>query len=109
MCECPTRPDTLQELLTRRHDISIEKDSDLARIYGGTLRQVNSTHHQAIKDLAEGYRVVARAPDGVIEAIESKGNGYLVAVQWHPEKLPPPQDQELFVDLVREARTNLEG
>ena len=105
----PTRPDTLQELLSRRHHIDIEEGSDLARIYGSTNRQVNSTHHQAIKDLAEGFRVVARAPDGVIEAIESKGNGYLVAVQWHPEKLPPPQDQELFVALVREARTNLEG
>ena len=105
----PTRPDKLQELLSRRHHIDIEEGSDLARIYGSTNRQVNSTHHQAIKDLAEGFRVVARAPDGVIEAIESKGNGYLVAVQWHPEKLPPPQDQELFVDLVREARTNLEG
>ena len=73
-------------------------------IYGGTQRQVNSTHHQAIRDIADGFRAVAWAPDGVIEAIESKSGGYLVAVQWHPEKLPAPQDQELFDDLVRVAK-----
>ena len=46
---------------------------------------VNSMHHQAVKALAPGLLVSARAEDGVIEAIESEGPGYLVGVQWHPE------------------------
>ena len=100
----PLRPETLHELLARRHDLEVAQGSELGRIYGGTQRQVNSTHHQAIRDIADGFRAVAWAPDGVIEAIESKSGGYLVAVQWHPEKLPAPQDQELFDDLVRVAK-----
>ncbi len=101
----PLRPDTLDELLQQRHDLKIDADSELARIFGSTQRQVNSTHHQAIDQIAEGFRAVAWAPDGVVEAIESVNSSYVVAVQWHPEKLPPPQDQELFDDLVRAART----
>ena len=64
---------------------------------------MNSTHHQAVSELAPGFSPVAWAPDGVVEAIESEGPAYVVAVQWHPEKLPPPRDQELFDDLVRAA------
>ena len=43
---------------------------------------MNSIHHQAIKDVAEGFKVTAVADDGTIEAIE-KGN--LIGLQWHPE------------------------
>jgi putative glutamine amidotransferase len=42
-------------------------------------------HHQGIKDLAPDFIVEARAPDGVIEAVRHGGNGYVAAVQWHPE------------------------
>ena len=64
---------------------------------------MNTTHHQAIRDLAPGFEVSARAPDGTIEAIEPTNDDYVVGVQWHPEKLPPPDNQELFNDLVRAA------
>ena len=69
------------------HDIEIETDSYLARIYDGVKKvTVNSVHHQAIKDLAPGLKIDARAiPDGVIEAIHMPGEDYLVGVQWHPE------------------------
>ena len=48
--------------------------------------QVNSSHHQAVKDVAPGFRAVAFAPDGVVEAIESETLP-VVGVQFHPEKL----------------------
>lgn len=104
-CHGP-RPAVLEEILAQRHSISIESDSRLAEILGCTCDEVNTTHHQAIRDLAPGFRVSARAPDGHVEAIESADGRYLLAVQWHPEKLPTPQHQVLFEDLVRAARRN---
>lgn len=43
---------------------------------------INSLHHQAIKEVAKGFNVVAKSDDGIIEAIENKN---IIAVQWHPE------------------------
>ncbi len=68
------------------HEVSLEPGSGLARLYGETgPRRVVSIHHQAIKDLAPGLRVEARADDGVIEAVRGTGGSYVCAVQWHPE------------------------
>ena len=68
------------------HDVRLEPDSGLARLYGETgPRRVVSIHHQAIKRLAPGLVVEARADDDVIEAVRSTGAGYVCAVQWHPE------------------------
>ena len=69
-----------------RHDIQIVAGSRLARSLGVEGIQVNSSHHQAVKDLAPGFRAVAFAPDGVVEAIESETLP-VVGVQFHPEKL----------------------
>ena len=46
---------------------------------------VNSFHHQALDKVADDFKVVARASDGVVEAIEHKTYKFLVGVQWHPE------------------------
>lgn len=102
-CHGP-RPKILDEILALRHEIAIEPGSRLAGIFGTGPREVNTTHHQAIRDLAPGFDVTARAPDGTIEAIESTNNAYVIGVQWHPEKLAPPDNQELFDDLVAAAR-----
>ena len=72
------------------HDIWMESDSLLARLLqerlnGSDSVAVNSRHHQAIKDLAPGFRVVATAPDGIIEAIEDPTVPFCLGVQWHPE------------------------
>jgi putative glutamine amidotransferase len=68
------------------HDVRLEPGSGLARLYGETgPRRVVSIHHQAIKRVAPGLRVEARAEDGVIEAVRGEGPGYICAVQWHPE------------------------
>ena len=68
------------------HEVRLEPGSGLARLYGETgPRRVVSIHHQAIKRLAPGLKVEARADDGVIEAVRGTGAGYVCAVQWHPE------------------------
>ena len=68
------------------HEVRLEPGSGLARLYGETgPRRVVSIHHQAIKGLAPGLTVEARAEDGVIEAVRGTGASYICAVQWHPE------------------------
>jgi putative glutamine amidotransferase len=67
------------------HEVSLTEDSRLRSAIGESRLAVNSMHHQAIKSLAPGLLVSARADDGVIEAIETHGPNYLVGVQWHPE------------------------
>lgn len=69
------------------HSIQIETDSWLAQQLGVCETMVNTFHHQALRDLASGLRVVARAPDGVIEAVEGTGDGFVIGVQCHPEDL----------------------
>ena len=67
------------------HSISIQKDSCLYEILNKETILVNSFHHQAIKTLGQGLRVVAEAPDGTIEAVESE-DGRIMGIQWHPEE-----------------------
>lgn len=105
----PPRPKSLPEILDMRHDLHIERNTRLHGIFGSEHTTVNTTHHQANTDIAPGFRVSGRAPDGTVEAIEPTPDGkyadkYIMGVQWHPEKLPAPQHQELFDDLVRAAR-----
>ena len=57
--------------------------------------QINSFHHQAIKELAKGFKVIARSDDGIIEGIENKN---IVAVQWHPEYMMDMQFFKYFID-----------
>lgn len=83
--DIPTQvPDSLRHGGGAMHKIGVEKDSFLYRLYGQDSLEVNSFHHQAVKDPAPGVRVTARAPDGVIEAYEAPG---VIAVQFHPEKM----------------------
>ena len=67
------------------HTVKIEKDSLLHRLFGTDSLAVNSFHHQAVQAPAPGFRVCARAADGVIEAIESTEFKSMLGVQWHPE------------------------
>ncbi len=69
------------------HGLTLSEDSRLAELLGGTELQVNSLHHQALKDIAPGLRVVGCAPDGVIEAVEGTAGGFVMGVQCHPEQL----------------------
>lgn len=75
----------------------LQKDS-FPRDTEGRLR-VNSFHHQAVKDLAPGLFVTARAPDGVIEAFETREDWWMLGLQFHPEKAI--QSYPCFVGLFR--------
>lgn len=67
------------------HTVEIEKDSLLCQLFGTETLAVNSFHHQAVKEVAPGFRATARATDGVIEAMESAEYKPMMGVQWHPE------------------------
>lgn len=68
------------------HSISIFKDTNLHKILGDNTL-VNSYHHLAIKDLAPNFKIAAVSKDGVVEAIESTTDEFIMGVQWHPELL----------------------
>lgn len=70
---------------TPTHEVRVEPESKLAAVMGEEEVKTNSFHHQAVKEVAPGFRPTAWAPDGVIEAIEHDGKPFAVAVQWHPE------------------------
>lgn len=67
------------------HPVSLEADSALGRAFGRSLIKTNSYHHQAVDSVGAGLRVVARAGDGVVEALEAQGGSFVLGVQWHPE------------------------
>jgi putative glutamine amidotransferase len=67
------------------HTLEIEPGSRLGGILGTRTLRTNSLHHQAIRQPAPGLEVVARAEDGVIEAVELPGKRFVIGVQWHPE------------------------
>ena len=86
------------------HTVAVDQDSTLYNIYGSPTLLVNSFHHQAVREPGSKLRVVAKAPDGIIEAVESAEFKSVLGVQWHPECLG--QDGlPLFQWLVGEARS----
>ncbi|QDT14728.1 gamma-glutamyl-gamma-aminobutyrate hydrolase family protein [Alienimonas californiensis] len=88
------------------HPVTLEPDSRLAKVFGCTSLEVNSYHHQAVRDVGKGLRVVARSPDGVIEATETTDpDRFLIGVQWHPEKLAPedPLQRKLLAAFIEAA------
>ena len=89
-----------------KHTVKIEAGSLLARIVGPGPLEVNSTHHQAVREPGRGMTVVARSDDGVIEAIEDPAPGrFFLGVQWHPEDLlDEPPHRALFEALVRASQ-----
>jgi putative glutamine amidotransferase len=107
-----------------QHDISIEPDSWLARMYPGRARgRVNTVHHQGVKDLGRDLQVEARSvPDGLVEAVlyrpaADKTVPWIYAVQWHPEfqdpenqsLLPAAPLREMFLEAATERRRRRSG
>ncbi len=70
----------------------------------GFAMSVNSFHHQAVREPGPGLRVVAVAPDGVIEAVESPGHRFVLGVQWHPELMRRDRLVAGFVSACRPDR-----
>ena len=106
------------------HDATILPSGELARIAAATgmeqlgdgfWARVNTSHHQSIRDIGHGLRIAARAPDGVIEAVEHEPHKHwVVGVQWHPErptheKLGDALSEFLFRALIQATRTASAG
>lgn len=110
--ECPAlvkhdyMPPTYDRFRTS-HTVTIEPDSYLARSLG-TRHAVNSMHHQGIKQVGASLRVVARAEDGLPEAVELPLLPYFVGVQWHPEEMATTDQSsmKLFYDFVEVAASD---
>lgn len=89
----------------KAHPVSVAPGSRLEAAFGQPAIQVNSMHHQAVKDLAQALQPSGRAPDGLIEAFESGTEHFLVGVQWHPEMFERTDQgtRELFRQFVAAA------
>ncbi|MBF4461148.1 MULTISPECIES: gamma-glutamyl-gamma-aminobutyrate hydrolase family protein [unclassified Rathayibacter] len=83
------------------HRVTIDAESQLARILGAVELEVRSSHHQAVDRPGEGLRVVARAEDGTVEAVEHE-EAPLWCVQWHPEDVA--SRGTVLSDLLAAAR-----
>ena len=89
------------------HEVWVARGSALSNVMqeqlaDGDVLQVNSRHHQAVKQTAPGFDVCATAPDGIIEAIERPHSRFCIAVQWHPENFwRTGEFRALFEEFVK--------
>jgi putative glutamine amidotransferase len=85
------------------HNVILEPNSRLFKIIGKSPIRVNSSHHQAVKDLASGFSITATSEDGIIEGIELNDSTFVLGVQWHPERLENQEADALVRYLVEIA------
>ncbi|MEK4404391.1 gamma-glutamyl-gamma-aminobutyrate hydrolase family protein [Sporosarcina sp. FSL K6-6792] len=74
------------------HFVQLDKGSLLESIAGSERIQVNSYHHQSLKEVPSDFKVTGVASDGIVEAIESTDEQFVLGVQWHPEALSAAGD-----------------
>lgn len=88
------------------HSVEVYEDTPLARITDERTIEVNSFHHQAIKNLGDGLLPMAKSPDGLIEGAYVSGKKFALAVQWHPELMfrKDKNAMALFEALVDAAK-----
>ena len=103
--DIPTEVPTAGRHRNVNHPVRIAKRSRLHRVLGVESIVTNSSHHQAVKDVAPGFYVAARSEDGIVEAIESKRYP-VAAVQFHPEWMWPddPRFTRIYTHLRRLCR-----
>lgn len=94
------RPGEIAHRSKELHSVRIVQGSRLAKSLRAENLMVNTSHHQAVKDLAPGFRAVAFAPDGVVEAIESDALP-VAGVQFHPERLFVQDGRAEFRELFK--------
>jgi len=117
--ECPDLEEHRRPDPDARHEVRLEPTSRLAAALGCRRWNVNTLHHQAVRSVGPHHRVVARSPDGVIEAIESRtpepqrpareagrdpAVSWELGVQWHPEKLPGRESDLLFRHFIETCK-----
>lgn len=94
------------------HEVDLKPGSMLAEIAGSAALATNSMHHQAVRRIAYDLEPVARARDGIVEALELRGDHpFFVAVQWHPEELVEHDEpsRKLFARFVDAAAKRASG
>jgi putative glutamine amidotransferase len=88
-----------------RHAVAIQPGTQLASILRESEMNVNSSHHQAIRNVGRGFRVTAEAPDGIVEGLEDPRLPFYLGVQWHPEDMAGENSAaKLFGAFVAAAR-----
>jgi putative glutamine amidotransferase len=87
------------------HTVAVTPGTLLAETYGQETIDVNSFHHQAVREVAPGLVVNAIAPDETIEAVSRPGSSWILGVQWHPEMMfhAHPEHLRPFSALVEQA------
>jgi putative glutamine amidotransferase len=103
----PIIESTPESLLGSRHEVELAAGSRLAEVLGTRRLPVNSIHHQAVVDAGD-LRVASRV-GRVVEAIEAADAWPMLGVQWHPEKMPEPEQQALFRAVVGDAAAYATG
>ncbi len=97
------RPASYSKTVPFKHNVKIDKESRLGKIYQVEQLQVPTSHHQCVDKVANKFTVVARAEDGMVEAIEADGEDkFLFGVQWHPER-DYESNQKLWQTFVKEC------
>ncbi|MBQ3003645.1 MAG: gamma-glutamyl-gamma-aminobutyrate hydrolase family protein [Clostridia bacterium] len=88
------------------HEVNVLADTPLHGLVHTDRIRANSFHHQAIKTLANGLKVMATADDGIIEAVWAPDHRYLRAYQWHPERLfeIDESNRKIFKDFIGACR-----
>ncbi len=88
------------------HTVKIEKETKLNDVFNSSEINVNSMHHQAVKNVGENLIPTAVSPDGYIEAVELKNYDFCIAVQWHPEHMAKNNkaQQKLFDVFVDKCK-----
>jgi putative glutamine amidotransferase len=103
-----------QDLLTdtpitvkhKNDSVDIVENTPLHQLIGKNNMFVNSFHHQAVKDVGKGLKVMAISPDGIIEGTYLDSDRYVRAYQWHPERLVDTSEENhlLFVDFINACK-----
>jgi putative glutamine amidotransferase len=82
------------------HRVEVVAGTLLHEIVSRTVLEVNSFHHQAVRDVPAALIVAARSADGIIEAIEGTDSNFILGVQWHPEAMNDHASRAIFASFV---------
>lgn len=95
-----------QDIEHKAHIVNLEKDSKLYKIVGLKTIDVNTHHHQSVKKLGKGLKITGYSQDGIVEALETDDDRFIIGIQAHPESLGRviPDWEKLFTAFVEAAR-----
>ncbi len=94
----------VKDRLKAAHNIEISENSMLYKIVKSTKLGVNTSHHQAVKKVADGFIASAKAEDGVVEAIENPSKKFVLGTQWHPEYLISEEEKNFYKYFINSCK-----